>query len=77
MFEGLLQFQHDILIVLSEKDLTASEFQILIASEQGWRTAISRHGVILNTILAADHTFSSAAAQEEVSRVTIDWVKQH
>ena len=77
MFEGLVQFQHDILIVLSEKDLTASEFQILIASEQGWRTAISRPGIILNTILAADHTFSAAAAQEEVSRMTIDWVKQH
>jgi exosortase A-associated hydrolase 1 len=76
MLEGLEQFQHGILIVLSEADLTAREFSTLIAQDEAWKTATSKPAVSINTLTGADHTFSQKPWQEEVSRLTIEWVKQ-
>jgi len=76
MLEGLKQFQHGVLIVLSEDDLTASEFSSLISHDSEWREAISNPAINLNTVLAADHTFSKTTSQDEVSRLTIEWVKR-
>lgn len=76
MLEGLEQFQHATLIVLSEADLTAREFSTLIAQDEAWKKATSKPAVSINTLTGADHTFSQRPWHEEVSRLTIDWVKQ-
>lgn len=76
MLEGLEQFQHAVLIVLSEADLTAREFSTLIAQDEAWKRAMSKPTVSKNTLTDADHTFSERPWQEEVSRLTIEWVKQ-
>jgi exosortase A-associated hydrolase 1 len=75
MLEGLKQFQHDVMIVLSEEDLTASEFASLISHDAKWRQAVSNPSISLNTLPAADHTFSKSPWREEVSRLTIEWIK--
>ncbi len=75
MLEGLQRFQHGVMIVLSEDDLTASEFSSLITHDPQWKEATSSPAVSINTVLEADHTFSKTAWKEEVSQLTIKWVK--
>ena len=76
MQEGLEQFQHRILIVLSEADLTAREFSTLIAQDPAWKRTVAKPTVSITTLAGADHTFSQRPWQEEVSRMTIEWVAQ-
>ncbi len=76
MLEGLEQFQHGVLIVLSEADLTAREFSTLIAHDPAWKSASSKSSVTIHTVTGADHTFSQKTWQEDVSRLTIEWVKR-
>jgi len=75
MLEGLKKFDKGILIVLSEDDLTASEFASLIAHDSDWREAVKKPGVTIQTVSAADHTFSKREWKEEVSLLTIDWLR--
>jgi len=74
MLSGLQQFKHEILIVLSETDLTAREFSTLIARDSVWKAAISQPAISIHSVLGADHTFSQKRCKEEVSKLTIDWV---
>jgi len=76
MLDGLQRFKYDVLIVLSEADLTAREFSTLTANQKDWKEAISKPTITINTVLAADHTFSQRPWQEAVSQLTIDWVKR-
>jgi len=75
MLDGLLRFPHGILIVLSEADLTASEFKVLIAQDADWKAAISRPLITTHAVGGADHTFSEPLWQEEVEQLTIGWLK--
>jgi exosortase A-associated hydrolase 1 len=75
MLEGLKGFQHGVLIVLSEDDLTASEFSSLVAHDVQWGEVMSRPSIEINTVAAADHTFSRSSWKKEVSDLTIEWVK--
>ena len=74
MLEGLEQFQYGIFIVLSEADLTAREFSTLIATDPVWKEATAKSTVTIETVIAADHTFSQRPWKEEVSRLTIEWL---
>jgi exosortase A-associated hydrolase 1 len=74
MLDGLQRFDHDILIVLSEADLTAREFSTVIAQEADWKAATSRPAITIKTVLGADHTFSQRSWREQASQITIDWL---
>ncbi|MDZ7782410.1 MAG: hydrolase 1, exosortase A system-associated [Halioglobus sp.] len=76
MLDGFARFTHDSLIILSENDLTAREFSSLAASDKSWDGALTAPGVTMHTVADADHTFSRRAWQDEVSRLTIDWIRQ-
>jgi uncharacterized protein len=76
MLEGLERFESNTLIVLSESDLTAREFSTLASSDPRWKAALARSTFTLKTILSADHTFSQQPWKDEVSRLSIEWVKQ-
>jgi exosortase A-associated hydrolase 1 len=76
MLEGLERFGNNTLIVLSESDLTAREFSSLASGDPRWKAALAKSSVTLKTILSADHTFSQRPWKEEVSRLSIEWVKQ-
>lgn len=75
MLDGLLRFRHGILIVLSEADITASEFKVLIAQDADWKAVISRSLITTHAVGGADHTFSEPLWQEEVEQLTIGWLK--
>ncbi|MFT4517648.1 MAG: exosortase A-associated hydrolase 1 [Halioglobus sp.] len=75
MQHGLARFKHDVLIILSEEDFTAKEFSTLIAGDNSWKESMRKPGATLHTIADADHTFSKRIWQDEVTQVTIDWVK--
>jgi hypothetical protein len=75
MLEGLQCFSHEVLIVLSEADLTAREFSTLIAQDSQWKSAIAKAAVTVETLPGADHTFSQKPWNDEVTRLTIDWMK--
>ncbi len=74
MQDGLERFAHGVLIVLSEADITAREFSTLIAQDEVWKAATSKASVTVTNLPGADHTFSQKPWQEEVARLTIDWV---
>jgi len=76
MLDGFRRFTHNSLIVLSENDMTAREFSALVAADKSWGRAVAGPGVTTHTVADADHTFSCRAWQQEVSRLTIDWVRQ-
>jgi exosortase A-associated hydrolase 1 len=76
MLEGFEKFQHSILIVLSEADLTAREFSTLIAQDAAWKAATSKPAVTIKKLTEADHTFSQKPWKDDVSRLTIEWLRQ-
>ena len=76
MQEGMEEFQHRILIVLSGADLTAREFSTLVAQDPAWKDAIAKSTVTTHTLADADHTFSHRLWKEQVERMTIDWLAQ-
>jgi len=75
MLDGLQRFSHGILIVLSEADLTAREFNVLIAEDADWKAAISKPLIMIHAVGGADHTFSEPSWQQEVEQLTIDWIR--
>ena len=77
MLEGLRKFDKNVLIILSEDDLTASEFTALVSRDIEWKKVIERPTIFLRTVKMADHTFSRKAWKDEVSRVTIDWINSN
>ena len=76
MLEGVRAFSHDVLIVLSGADLTASEFSALIATDADWREVSARPSITIHTVASADHTFSQASWKSEVNALTISWLNE-
>jgi len=73
MLSGLLQFDGRILTLLSEDDLTAQEFQLLVKEDKIWHKALhdSKHkSVILDK---TDHTFSNSHSRQQVVDSICDW----
>jgi exosortase A-associated hydrolase 1 len=53
-------FQGDCLVILSEKDLTAREFEALYRADPAWSHSRAAESAHFCTIRGADHTFSRA-----------------
>jgi len=60
MLEGLSKFGGKVLLLVSGRDLTASEFMDLCEADTRWRTALRRPNVEICHYERADHTFSAA-----------------
>jgi len=63
-----------VLIVLSENDLTAAEFDDYSTTSRRWQDILKKPDVVVARIPAADHTFSSAAWRGTVSQLTSSWI---
>lgn len=74
MLAGLKEFTRPVLILISEHDLTASEFTDLCADNQAWKAAVDRPNVARHTLGGADHTFASRATLDEAVDVSIAWL---
>ena len=75
MFLGLLHFDGKILTLLSEDDLTAKEFQLLLNENKMWYKELNHEkhkSMILNE---TDHTFSNRKSRQQVFENIYDWLK--
>jgi len=75
MLEGLRRFDKRVLVVLSEDDLTASEFSSLVTHDKEWGNVMARPTIVVKSVAGADHTFSKKAWAEEVAQLTIEWLQ--
>jgi exosortase A-associated hydrolase 1 len=74
MQEGLQRFARPVLIVISERDLTAKEFTDLVAQSPDWRALVGRRDVRLVEVRGADHTFSSEASHLVAIGHALNWL---
>jgi exosortase A-associated hydrolase 1 len=74
MAHGWCALEGKIMLILSERDLTAQEFVIHAQTHPAWRGLLSRPGVTPHWVGRADHTFSSQSAQREVEAVVLAWL---
>jgi exosortase A-associated hydrolase 1 len=74
MLAGFSAFSAPVLVLISERDLTAQEFTDLCARDRKWRAAMARRHVNVVKIDGADHTFSTRAALESATQQCASWL---
>lgn len=74
MLAGLQAFTAPVLILISERDLTAKEFTDWCAAEDAWRDATQRANVTVLRVAGADHTFSNRATLERSTGECLAWL---
>ena len=72
----LLRFKSPILFILSGRDLTADEFRGVVKSCEKWQLLLEGCEVSTVDLAGMDHTFSSQKWRDEVSQITLKWVKE-
>lgn len=68
------RFDGDALVLLSEADYTAREFETLVAAQDAWQAALGRPGRLTATIGGADHTFSASASRRSAEQRVAAWL---
>jgi uncharacterized protein len=76
MARGLEAFAGSVLILLSERDLTAKEFIEFARSDPRWRVLLARETVDRHEVADAGHTFSTARWRREVEDRTLSWIRR-
>lgn len=76
VFNALNIFTGPTLVITSENDLTAKEFEDTVESTSYWKQWYNRKSVSWEQIKDADHTFSSELLQDKLELATIDWLQQ-
>jgi hypothetical protein len=76
MLAGLQTFQNPVLFLLSERDLTARQFQDLAESSDAWRAAMQRPNVAVEHLAGADHTFSTRQALDAANGRCLAWLSE-
>jgi len=74
MREGFSGFGKPVLLLLSDRDLTAREFQDLCTSSPEWSRCIAATNVRSYRVRDADHTFSSRASLQDVCAQARHWL---
>jgi len=76
MLRGLQQFAGPVLVLISERDLTAAEFVSLCRDDVRWQRARARTGVSMVCLAGADHTFSSRGALDDATSRCLAWLQK-
>jgi exosortase A-associated hydrolase 1 len=76
MLLGIRHFDAPVLVLLSEKDLTARAFIDLCSAHHGWRAALERPSVSVSKLQGADHTFSSRDALNSATEHCLAWLRR-
>lgn len=74
MAQAWQAFGGPILLLLSEHDYTAREFEMALANDPAWHGALGQAGVERQVVADADHTFSDGAARRSAERSTGEWL---
>jgi len=74
ILKGMSNFNGNICLILSGKDLVADEFKQVL-NENGWlREEKNRSKTVIHHVDAADHTFSSRLWRSQVERITLEFI---
>ena len=74
MAEGWQHFQGQGLLLLSEQDYTAREFEAYCDADPAWRESLRTHALERKTLIQADHTCSQPAAEAAMHQATIEFL---
>jgi len=74
MLSGLQVFDGRVLLIQSENDLTAREFDDLVNSSSDWQKAFDQKDFSRIDIADTDHTFSSEKWRSDVANATAKWL---
>lgn len=74
MAEGWQRFTGPVLLLLSERDLTAQEFAECADAQPAWAGWRNKAGLTLQCLAGADHTCSLASAREALKQDTLQWL---
>ena len=74
MRRGAAAIALPVLILISDRDLTAREFGDLVRDSREWGELMARPNVEQSTVRDADHTFSGREALEQATRIAQDWL---
>ena len=75
MEEGLRKFHGRVLLILSGNDLTAQEFNDVVARSRRWRRLLAGDRVTRYDLPEANHTFARRDWRNQVERWTEAWVR--
>lgn len=76
MAQALVEAGVPFAVFLSERDYVAREFEDVISRNEMWRALMHGENLLACHRFDADHTFSSAAARENVATMTLDIVRK-
>jgi exosortase A-associated hydrolase 1 len=75
MLSGLRAFEKPVLVLISERDLTAREFVDLCRTDKAWQKATARSNVRVVDLHGADHTFSTRSDLGAATDATLAWLE--
>ncbi|WIT11329.1 hydrolase 1, exosortase A system-associated [Paucibacter sediminis] len=76
MANGLQQFAGPTLLLLSEHDYTAKEFQDHCSHSPQWQELLRRPQIQQSLLNGADHTLSSRAAEQQMFDLLLAWLER-
>ena len=76
MAQGWQAFPGPILLLLSERDLTAHEFQEALQDTTAWKRHLLAEPTTQNVIPGADHTCSQPAAMDQTELEMLNWLQR-
>ena len=76
MAQGWARLPGPVLLLISENDLTASEFVDHCQADTGWRQARTARPCTEVRLRGADHTCSTPGAQDAAEAATAEWLAQ-
>jgi exosortase A-associated hydrolase 1 len=74
MARVMQQFRGRTLILLSDNDLTAREFETICRTRQSWKHVVERADVTFERVADADHTFSTYSALKVADNILLEWL---
>jgi hypothetical protein len=74
MLDGATQFRGRTLVLLSGRDLVATEFELLLDRSADWRAAFRSPRVLMRKLPDASHTFARRAWRDWVASATAEFV---
>ena len=74
MAQGWRALEGKIMLILSERDLTAQEFVEHANTHPAWQQALQHPGVCRHSLVGADHTGSRPADQQALNTLTQAWL---
>jgi uncharacterized protein len=75
MRAGVEGMRCPMLLIISERDLTAAEFLLTVERSAAWRKALGALRLTRAEVPGADHTFSRRAWRDAVARATARWIE--